>query len=280
MRPLHWVKNGLLFVPLFEGHQTDLAHELGLAFLAFVAFCLCASSAYVLNDIADLRQDRHHPRKRRRPVAAGELTSSEALVLAAFLAALGFGVAALALRAVTPVLCAYWFGTLAYTLLFRGIPFLEVLCLAAFFDLRLLAGAVAAGEELVPWLFLVASFAFLSLAFLKRTIALRVRPGEDRRAVVSSAPSPRSLALWGKTCALLAIVASALFVPSAYARQIYGHPDWLYLLLPLGVYWLGRIWWLADHGRVHEDPIVFVVGDRTSYAVALAAVAITCLAIV
>jgi 4-hydroxybenzoate polyprenyltransferase len=281
MRPLHWSKNLLVFVPLFEGHQTDLAHELGPALITVVGFCLCSSSAYVLNDLVDLDRDRCHPRKRCRPFAAQELSVGAGLLLALVLAALGLGVAAFAPRAVTWVLGAYWLGTLAYTLAFRQVVVLDVVCLAVFFTLRLLAGALAAGEEFIPWLYLVASLAFLSLAFLKRTIELRVHGGSDSRALhVYASPAVELLALAGKACGLLALVASALFVPSAYAAAIYSHPERLYLLLPLGGYWLTRIWRLAERGEVDEDPVVFVLTDRASHAVALVAAAITCLSIV
>jgi 4-hydroxybenzoate polyprenyltransferase len=280
MRPLHWVKNLLLFVPLFEGHQTDLAQEIGPTVLAFVAFCLCASGVYVVNDLADLQQDRCHPRKRYRPIAAGELSPRDGLVVAAVLSALGFGVAVFAPRPVTHVLCAYWLGTLAYTLVFRQIAVLDVVCLAAFFTLRVLAGALAASEQLIPWLFVVAGLGFLSLAFLKRTVELRIGGESDRRALhVYGRPNLRLLALAGKACGCLALLVSAAFIPSEYARAIYSHPERLCLLLLLVAFWLFRMWSLADRGRVDEDPVVFVVGDRTSHAVAVAAAAITWLAI-
>jgi 4-hydroxybenzoate polyprenyltransferase len=279
MRPLHWVKNLLVFVPLFEGHKTDLAEEIGPTFLAFLAFCLCASSVYLVNDLADVEQDRCHPRKMHRPLAAGELSPRDGLVLAAVLAAIGFGVAAFAPRPVTLVLWAYWLGTLAYTLAFRQIAVLDVVSLAVFFTLRLLAGALAASEQLIPWLYCVAGLGFLSLAFLKRTVELRFR-GEGERALhVYGRPSLRLLELAGKTCGGLAILVSAAFVPSEYARAIYSHPARLTPLLLLGGFWLARMWVLAERGRVDEDPVVFVVGDRTSHVVAVAAAAITWLAI-
>jgi 4-hydroxybenzoate polyprenyltransferase len=280
MRPLHWVKNLLVFVPLFEGHQTDLAEELGPTLLTLVAFCLCASSVYVVNDLADVQQDRCHPRKRCRPLAAGELSPRDGLALAAVLTAVGFGVAAFAPRPVTHVLWAYWLGTLAYTLVFRQIAILDVVCLAAFFSLRLIAGALAASEQLIPWLYWVAGLWFLSLAFLKRTIELRVRGEGDRRALhVYGRPNLRFLGLAGKTCGGLALLVSAAFIPSEYAGAIYSHPERLYPLLLIGGFWLARIWVLADRGRVDEDPVIFVVGDRTSHALAVAAAAITWLAI-
>jgi 4-hydroxybenzoate polyprenyltransferase len=280
MRPLHWVKNLLVFVPLFEGHHTDLAEELAPGVLTFVAFCLCASSVYVVNDLADLQQDRCHPQKRCRPFASGELSPTHGLLLATGLAGLAFGVAAFTPRPVTHVLWAYWLGTLAYTLVFRQVAVLDVVCLAGFFTLRLLAGALAASEELIPWLFWVAGLGFLSLAFLKRTIEIRIRGGGDRRALhVYGRPNLRLLGVAGKTFGCLAVLASAAFIPSEYAGEIYSHPQRLYPLVALGAFWLARMWSLADRGRVDEDPVVFVAFDRTSQAVAVVAAAIAWLAI-
>jgi len=280
IRPLHWAKNLLVFVPLFEGHHGDVAATIPRALVTFAAFCLCASSAYVVNDLLDVREDRGHPRKRRRPFAAGELGPDEGLRLAAVLAALGLGAASFASTAVLVVLGVYWVGTLAYSLLFRQVVLLDVFFLAGFFTLRLLAGALAEGEPTNPWLFAVSTFAFLSLGWLKRTAELRAQAGRGAGALRPHRdPHLRVLALAGKASGALAVVASAGFISSRYAAELYASPARLHALLPLAAFWLARMWWLADRGRVDEDPVRFVLGDRVSLVFGVAAAAITWLSL-
>ena len=180
-RPRQWIKNGLVIAA--AGAAGALGHD-GLpvrVLVAFGAFCLLASGIYCLNDVRDAPEDRLHPRKRHRPVAAGALSSTEAVILGGVLIAGGLVACAL----ITPLLAlvgvAYLTVTITYTFIWRRILFVDVVAIASGFVLRAVAGGVAAPVELSRWFVLVVTFAALFLAAGKR-YAERLRTDADSAA--------------------------------------------------------------------------------------------------
>ncbi len=180
--------------------------ELPLVFdsaIAFLAFGMTASSAYVLNDLLDLTADRHHPRKRHRPFASGDLAPSAGFWLVPSLL-LGAGALAMLLpRAFGVVLIIYLAGTLAYSFKLKHHPMLDVMTLAGLYTLRIIAGVVAIAVAPTFWLLAFSVFIFLSLALVKRYSELRVmqREGKQeaaaaatRSAISQSCPLPESRA--------------------------------------------------------------------------------------
>jgi decaprenyl-phosphate phosphoribosyltransferase len=185
-RPRQWVKNALVIAA--AGAAGALGHDdVPLrVMIACFAFCLLASGIYAVNDVRDAHEDRMHPRKRFRPVAAGELDPATA-------SAMGFGlmIAGLALCvAVRPLLAlvgvAYLALTLSYTIVWRGIVVLDLLAIAGGFVLRAIAGGVAAPVALSRWFVLVVSAASVFVAAGKRHAELlrTERPAHRRRAVL------------------------------------------------------------------------------------------------
>jgi decaprenyl-phosphate phosphoribosyltransferase len=169
MRPRQWVKNLLVFaVPLAAN---DLFHKDVLVdtIRAFIAFCLISSSVYVLNDILDVAADREHPKKRFRPIPAGDLPIPLAWGLAAFLVLAGLAVAATSgYPAFLITLCVYIVSSLSYTLGLKHEPVVELGLIALGFVLRAVAGGTATGIPISPWFLTVAAFGSLFMAAGKR----------------------------------------------------------------------------------------------------------------
>jgi phosphoserine phosphatase len=168
MRIHQWYKNLLVFVPLVLAHQVHEPILLLQAGLAFLTFGLCASSAYILNDLLDLTADREHATKRNRPFAAGILPIQHGLVLITALL-----VAALALALLLPLwflgsLVLYYVLALAYSLRLKRVLLLDVLTLAALYTQRVIAGGAATGIVPSFWLLAFSMFFFLSLSLVKR----------------------------------------------------------------------------------------------------------------
>jgi 4-hydroxybenzoate polyprenyltransferase len=281
LRPAHWAKNALVLVPLFEGHHTGQTLAVRRALVTFVCFCLCASSGYVLNDLVDAERDRRHPVKALRPIAAGDLAPAAALAIAGASAALGFLVASRLPLRVASVLAAYWLGTLSYSLVLRHRGVFDVLALAGLFTLRLLAGAFCADAPLSPWLFAISMLAFLSLAILKRTTGLRALAayGGAPPSHVYTTTDLRPLVGAGIASGAAAVVVTALFLRGSVAAKLYATPEWLWPVVPAGLYWLHRTWRLAARGRLDGDPVIFVLKDPLSYALALGVAALMVLAL-
>jgi 4-hydroxybenzoate polyprenyltransferase len=275
LRPLHWSKNLLVFVPLLEGHVRAGA-AVGPAALAFCALCLLASAGYVLNDLHDLESDRRHLRKCTRPLAAGDLSVGDGRRLAWAVAAAGLGVAATLPTPVFVALVGYFAGGVSYTLWFRPVPMLDVLVLAVLFTLRLMAGALAIGAPLFPHFYGISFALFVSLALVKRTAELQRSRRLDRGAPERPyrADDVAALAMFGISTGVAAVAAGAGFVASPQAHQLYARPQLLWALVPASAFWLLRLWLLAWRGQLEDDPVVFVVRDRVGYGVGALAAAV------
>jgi decaprenyl-phosphate phosphoribosyltransferase len=182
LRPRQWVKNVLVFAaPLAAGKVFDL-DVLGPSALAFVLFCLASSGVYLVNDAIDVEEDRRHPRKRFRPIAAGIVPRALAFVLAAVLFVLALVGAALLTRPeLAWVLASYVVIQLAYCLGLKNQPVLDLAVVASGFLLRGIAGGVAAGLLLSQWFLLVAAFGSLFMVAGKRYSELVLVGGSETR---------------------------------------------------------------------------------------------------
>jgi len=266
-RVYQWIKNLLIFVPALLSHRIADAGVLGAAVLAFVAFGLCASSVYLINDLLDLDADRRHPRKRKRPFAAGTLPASQGVVAAALLA---LAAALLAIEVgglFAAVLAAYYACTGAYSLRLKRSPIVDVMMLAGLYTIRIVAGGAATGVEVTFWLLAFSMFMFLSLAVVKRYAELHdaARAGLTKPAGRGYGADDLPLLLsLGTASAFAAIVVLALYINSPQSEALYGDSRPLWLICPLLLYWVCRVWLLTTRGRMHDDPILFALRDRTS----------------
>lgn len=168
LRPSQWVKNAFVLAPLLFSGRASESPAILAALGALAAFCLVSSCVYVFNDIADREADRAHPTKRNRPIAAGRIAAGPATALGLVL-----GVGALALAyAVAPtvamILGIYLGLNVVYTARLKRVVLLDVFSLAAFFVLRLLAGAAAVEVTPSIWLLLCGGLLALYLGFAKR----------------------------------------------------------------------------------------------------------------
>ncbi|MFP4527342.1 MAG: UbiA family prenyltransferase [Candidatus Kapaibacterium sp.] len=272
MRIYQWVKNVLIFLPLFLAHQWSVYLAIEIV-IAFIAYSLCASSIYIINDLMDLETDRRHPRKRKRPIASGELTIPVATALAPGLLALGFALSIWLLPLYfTYILIIYVILTSAYSFWLKKIAIADLLVLASLYTLRLIAGAVAVDVMISPWLLAFSMFIFLSLAIVKRYTELMIMKRENKAIGAGRGYEIDDLSLLrsiGPASGYLAALVFAFYVNSTEVTILYKHPKLLWLVVPLMLYWITRIWLLAHRDRMHDDPIVFTVKDKTSYAIGI-----------
>jgi 4-hydroxybenzoate polyprenyltransferase len=270
LRPQQWIKNLLLFVPVLLAHDVlDIERLLG-ALLGFVAFCLCASGGYALNDLLDREADRLHPRKRHRPFAAGHLSMRQGGVLIAVLLIGAFALATQVGPSFLALLALYGALTLSYSFWLKQMIFLDVLLLSALYSLRVFAGAVAADVAISQWLLGFSLFLFLSLAFVKRFCELR------QLALSSPGASPARrgyrpedlslIQMLGSTSGYLSVLVLALYISSSDVMRLYATPQLLWVVCPVLLYWLTRIWFLAGRGELPDDPLLFAAADAQSYA--------------
>lgn len=277
IRVHHWGKNLLVFVPLALAHRLD-ADAMRLLALTFAAFSLIASASYLLNDLLDIKWDREHPSKRARPIAAGELRPTQAMVVSGLLAMCGAALGAILDPGTQLSLLAYLVFTPLYSLYLKRIAALDVAVLAGFHTLRLIAGGTAAQVRLSPWLFQFSLFLFASLALAKRyTELLRLSGSGEVKENGARGYRRADLSLVGQAgvgCGLISVLVLALYCNSADVGALYSHPLVLGAVCPVFLYWILRVWILAHRGEMHDDPLVFAFRDPISYGSAAAIVAI------
>jgi 4-hydroxybenzoate polyprenyltransferase len=271
MRPHQWVKNALIAVPLLTAHQLGDWTSIWRTVVAVAAFTLVAAGVYVLNDLADVTHDRHHPKKRKRPFASGELSLALGWLLWPTLVAAGFGLAgALLSWRFLVVLAAYLAATTLYTFWAKRQAVGDVMILACLYTIRIVAGAVAIDVSLSLWLLTFSLLFFLSLALVKRVSELeRLRAEADDEVDTVRGRGYQNgdlelLSAYGVASSIAAVVVFALFIQAPTTTEMYSAPDLLWAAVPVLLTWLMRVWLLAHRGELTEDPIMFASRDWRS----------------
>lgn len=186
IRPLHWIKNNLVLLPLVFANKWMEAVSVEKALLAFAAFCFAASAVYIFNDLIDLDKDRHHPLKRMRPLAAGKIKREPACALAAVLLAAAVFLSLKLGREFYTVMFAYILLNAVYVKLLKEVVILDVMTLAGFYVLRVLGGMVAIDARISYWMIICIALLALFLGFNKRRHELKLleKSAELHRSVL------------------------------------------------------------------------------------------------
>ena len=278
LRLHQWAKNALLFVPLLAAHNLS-PEKWRATLLGFFAFGLCASATYVINDLLDLASDREHPRKRERPFAAAKLSIPFGLGLVALLFPLSMWLAALTSTAFLGLLLLYTVATLAYSVRLKRVALVDVLVLALLYTQRVLAGGVASGVPISNWLLAESLFMFLSLALVKRCVELEFINDSGREPLTGrgyrSTDLPYLISM-GISSGFVAMMILALYIDSQAGAAMYPQATLLWLILPLMLFWLMRLWLKISRMEIHDDPMLFAIRDPVSWIVATA---IACIAL-
>lgn len=282
MRPHQWLKNCLIFLPLLLAHEFSELRLLLQAGIGFLSFSLCASAVYLINDLVDLNNDRRHASKCRRPFASGKLPLSVGVAAIPLLLLAALMLALLLPAAFTAILLFYFLLTTLYSLSLKKLLFIDVVVLALLYTLRIFAGAAAVAVPASYWLVAFSLCLFLGLAIVKRVAELINRDDGDDGKLGGRAYRPSQVELLstvGMVANGLAVLVFVLYINAEETRQLYASPMLLWLVSPLLVYLLWRIWSFARGGRLHDDPLLFAVSDHISQAVVLLSAALVWLAI-
>jgi 4-hydroxybenzoate polyprenyltransferase len=266
MRPYQWLKNVLVALPAIAAHNYMLEATRALV-LAFVVFSLCASAVYVINDLIDQENDRTHPRKKHRPFAAGTLTPALGVCLAAGLFLVSLAGALTLPAAFFGTLIFYSALSLAYTFYLKRFVMIDVVVLACLYGFRVIAGAAATGVVLSAWLIVFCVFFFLSLALVKRAAELKASLIEAKSTLAGRGYRPEDFytvqALAG-SAGFVSVLVLGLYLNSETVKQLYRHPNLLWGVGVILIFWIGRAILLAGRGEIHDDPVTYAITDRIS----------------
>jgi len=270
LRVHQWLKNLLIFVPLLASGRFREAELVAHAVLAFASFSLFASAVYVMNDMVDLQSDRLHKTKRKRPFASGALPVAAGVAAVPLLVATSLGVALLIPPLFMGALLVYGLVTTLYSFALKRQVIVDVMLLAGLYTMRILAGSAATDIRPSFWLLAFSMFIFLCLAMTKRYSELR--EAADQESTLSGRgylPSdlPVVLAV-GSASGFVSVVILALYTQSLIVSELYPAPEWIWLIPPLLLYWVARLWLKAGRGEIDDDPVLFAARDRQSLAIA------------
>jgi 4-hydroxybenzoate polyprenyltransferase len=275
LRTHQWLKNILLFVPLLASHDLENASAWITLVFAFISFCICASAVYVANDLLDLESDRLHPRKRKRPFAAGLVPVAQGVLLAPVLLFLAICIGAIVGQAFLGWLLFYFVVTCVYSWSLKRILLVDCLTLAMLYTLRIVAGAAAIANVLSFWLIAFSVFIFLSLAFVKRYAELEDlivtgEPGKDtlhgRGYMVRDAPLVQTM---GIVAGYAAVLVLALYLNSDEVLLLYPSHEVIWAAVPVMLFWISWMWFQANRGHMDDDPLIYAIKDRTSIVASL-----------
>ena len=269
LRVHQWSKNGLLFLALFMSHRIVELNLFKQTVIAFLSFSLSASAVYILNDLFDLEADRKHPAKKDRPLASGKLPVVNGIIAIPSLLIISFLLAVSLLPNIfTIILIIYLITTTSYSIFLKEKLFLDVITLGVLYTLRVLAGGLAVGIEVSSWLLGFSLFFFLSLAFMKRYADLLLIKSNNQGELFGRGYSIIDLDIvqkLGISSGFVSLLILALYISSDQVIVLYKHPELIWLAIPILLYWLMRMWYVAHKGRMTDDPIIFAIKDKSSY---------------
>jgi 4-hydroxybenzoate polyprenyltransferase len=257
VRPRQWTKNLIVFAALiFSGNAGD-AGRVGRAALAFVAFCLLSGAVYLVNDIADANLDRLHPKKRLRPIAAGELGTRPAAAAAVAAAAAGLALAFFLGTGTLAAAAAFLALMLVYTFVLKHMVILDAMAIAAGFVLRVVAGAEAIAVPISPWIILCTALIALFLGLVKRRYELVTIEDPVTHRPILEHYSEEFLDTMIATLTAATIVAYSLYTFFVHDS---GAP-WMMLTIPFVLYGMFRYLYLVHLKGLGGNPEEILVSD-------------------
>lgn len=275
IRVYQWVKNLLLFLPMFMAHSITMNNIL-TNILAFFSFSFAASAVYVLNDMMDLESDRKHPNKRNRPFAAGDLSVKTGLYVIPIFLFISLGASILLMRQeFTLILLAYLLLTSAYSFILKKIYIFDIILLASLYTLRLYAGGLSIDVPISTWLVAFSMFIFLSLGIVKRFTELYTISQNNKEKASGrgyDVDDMEMLRSAGIASGFISVLVFSLYIndiPNTNAETLYSNHKLLYFITPFLLYWIMRIWIKATRGEMTDDPIVFTGRDPVGYVLAI-----------
>ena len=270
LRVHQWLKNLLVFVPLLASGRFSEPRLAVESALAFVSFSLFASAVYLVNDMVDLESDRLHRTKRKRPFASGALPLSAGVAAVPLLVVASLAIAWTLPAAFVAALLCYAAITSLYSFALKRQVIVDVMLLAGLYTMRILAGSAATNIRPSFWLLAFSMFIFLCLAMTKRYSELREAINRDK-ALSGRGYRPSDLPVvlaLGSASGFVSVLILALYTQSLIVPELYPAPEWIWLVPPLLLYWVARLWLKAGRGEMDDDPVLFAAKDWQSLVVA------------
>jgi 4-hydroxybenzoate polyprenyltransferase len=269
LRPQQWVKNGFIFAALIFSQSLMRGDRVRRVLLATCAFCLVSSAVYVLNDICDAEEDRHHPKKQFRPIASGRVSPETAGLVGMILALAGLALAWKLGAGFLEIVAAYLAINILYSTMLKRVALLDVFIVAAGFLLRVVAGGVVIHVAISPWLIVCTTMLALFIALSKRRheLVMLGRRASDHRAILADF-SPYFLDQLISIVTASTVVTYALYTLSPDVQAKFPGKR-LELTIPFVLFGVFRYLHLVHHGDHGGNPTRSLFTDPVLLSVVL-----------
>jgi 4-hydroxybenzoate polyprenyltransferase len=262
LRPQQWTKNFVVFAGLIFSQNLGNSHLILKTVLGFILFCLLSSSVYIFNDLMDVESDRRHPSKRNRPIASGKIRIPTAVLIMVLLAVLALGLSAWLSPVFALTALAYFLLNLLYSVYLKNVVIIDVMCIAAGFVIRAVAGAVLIGVAISAWLIVCTTLLALFLGFGKRRheLVLLENQATDHRKSLSEY-SPYFLDQMISVVTASTVIAYAFYTLSPEVETKLGtqHMD---LTIPFVLYGVFRYLYLIHQKEGGGSPTRMLLTDK------------------
>ena len=266
---------------MLASHKLTYSYFLESLF-AFISFSLISSSVYIVNDLLDLKADRLHPRKNKRPFASGSIPINNGLIVALILFIIGIFTTVLLNKLFLVILLSYYVITSTYSLFLKRKALIDICALASLYTLRIIGGGAATHIEISFWLLGFSIFIFLSLAAVKRQAEIvdlnkrRTSKIIGRNYGIDDLKMVRSIAL---ITGFLSVLVIAAYINSPEVLILYSQPQILWALCCVLFYWLIKMILAANNGKMHDDPLIYAIKDKISQLVFIITIIIILLSV-
>jgi 4-hydroxybenzoate polyprenyltransferase len=257
VRPKQWIKNLFIFAALLFSRNIDKLPYVMIAAYAFLCFCITSSTVYIFNDMLDIEKDREHPRKRKRPLAAGMISKREAQILMAFMLPTAIAFSFLLSYSFGIIIVIYLLNNLLYTLYVKHLVILDVMSIALGFILRVAGGALAIDVLISPWLLLCTFLLALFLGFSKRRNELLVlqESAQSHRQILEH----YSLEFIDS---MLSIVTASTLISSCLYTFFASDDKYSMITILFVLYGIFRYQYLIYNKKLGESPEEIVLTDK------------------
>lgn len=266
LRPVHWIKNLFIFLPLIFGKKMFDYPENLTTIIAFIVFCLAASAVYIVNDIIDVKKDKAHPTKKLRPIASGKISIRNGMIAASTL----FVISLVLSISVNPLLgvivLAYFIFNLIYSKILKDIVIVDVFCIGAFFLLRIIAGSLIAGVNLSHWMIFMIVLLALFLGFNKRRQEIKLLKDEsDTHRGVLAEYSTYFIDQIIAVITSSVVIVYMMYTVDSQTVGFFG-TDHLIYTVPFVYYGIFRYLYIIHKKRKVEDPTTILITDKVTQA--------------
>lgn len=264
LRPKNWIKNLLIFLPLIFGGKLFNPTAFTETIIAIILFSLTSSAVYVFNDVIDINYDKHHPEKKKRPIASGKLTESNALAIIIILVTVSIYCSHLLDKELALIIGAYIVLNIFYSIIFKNIVIIDVLCIAVFFLLRVMAGTTVANVVYSHWMIFMVCLLAIFLGFNKRRQELS-HFKEDHKKVRPVLRKYNTYLLDQMISITTASVVIVYMIYTVDSRTIatFGTNHLMYTI-PFLYYGIFRYLYLVHKKNIDGDPTSALVSDLTT----------------